>query len=148
MIFKNKNINCEQFVFLFCPFLIWILFSFILHWTNINSLGILEQIQLWRVLLWIEHVTWMESYMNYLMRYPSIAIISQPVTQKYSIPIPTIVLHLPPTKIFRLKHRLITIQIEPTLDVVFSRFRGFSFTIILRQKPRVVRTGSLSLSVL
>ena len=141
MIFKNKNINCEQFV-------IWILFSFILHWTNINSLGILEQIQHWRVLLWIEHVTWMESYMNYLMRYPSIAIISQPVTQKYSIPIPTIVLHLPPTKIFRLKHRLITIQIEPTLDVVFSRFRGFSFTIILRQKPRVVRTGSLSLSVL
>ena len=95
--------------------------------------------------MWIEHVTCDESYMNYLMRYPSIAIISQPVTQKYSIPIPTIVLHLPPTKIFRLKHRLIIIQIEHTQDVVFSRFRGFSFTVILRQKPRVVRTGSLSL---
>ena len=37
----------------------------------------------------------------------------------------------------RTKHRLITIQITDwTLDVVFSRFKSFSFTITLRQKPK------------
>ena len=39
-------------------------------------------------------------------------------------------------------HRLMTI--DRTLDVVFSRFRGFSFTITLRQKTKGV-TRMLSL---
>ena len=34
-------------------------------------------------------------------------------------------------------HRLIKIT-DRTLDVVFSRFRGFSFTITLSQKPKGV----------
>ena len=33
-----------------------------------------------------------------LMRYPRRERMSQPITQKYSIPIPIIVLHCPPTK--------------------------------------------------
>ena len=42
-------------------------------------------------------------------------------------------------------HRLINIT-DGTLDVVFSRFRGFSFTISLRQKPKGVTRSMLSLS--
>ena len=42
-------------------------------------------------------------------------------------------------------HRLIN-NTDGTLDVVFSRFRGFSFTISLRQKPKGVTRSMLSLS--
>jgi len=41
------------------------------------------------------------------------------------------------------RHRLIN-NTDRTLDVVFSRFRGFSFIVTLRQKPKEV-TRMLSL---
>ena len=44
-------------------------------------------------------------------------------------------------------HRLIKIT-DRTLDVIFSRFRGFSFTITPRQKPKgVTRNVEQTLSL-